>query len=519
MANAETNTECVFLSPSAASSNSKGKHPHSSMNTNTGLTVPLNDSNSVSSLVRRSQTFSPSAPINKNDYVCKLNRSDSDGAMPLYKRLPLQRRMLERRSLRLPSHPMKSMVPSHLPPNKLSIAEGHEIRLHSGATAKGVKSIKSKSSNSSANKLQTPLDLTLDLAAQQSRLKILQDEIDRLKAIKSKMEETKTKGNKDVPDWLQEDEPFQELLSKFQPESYGAVGKSHEERRVEKMIRKTGRDIYKLRKTRVARGEMDVHSFKEKMAFFTTMRAKIPLLPPDLESQDTQFNHPLDDIDDEDDDDDNDSGSDCEITDDVIRRRLQMLESFIEKDEHGAGGALCEGLGTPGSGNLPGDISKNSTLKHSDFAELPLSSPPLTQELPPPLADNSTNSSSSRSSTTPTKGVSPPVTVTVNGQVQNFSVSPPDFPPPPPPPDYSDDTTASASIDYRYRFDRTTKLRNVRKNCDLYLGDDSDGDRIGNDDSVNSSACSTPTPTSSSALDKHKERYDYEIDPDIGVIV
>ena len=255
------------------------------------------------------------------------------------------------------------------------------------------------------------------------------------------------------------------------------------------------------------------------MAFFTTMRAKIPILPPDYEGQDTQFGHPLDDINDEDNDDDNDSGSDCEITDDVIRRHLQMLESFKETDENGVGGALCDGLGASESGNFPGDISKNSTLKHSDFAELPLSSPPLPQELPPPLLDNSTNSSSSRSSTTPTKGLTPPVTVTVNGQVQDFSISPPDFPPPPPPPDYSDDSTASASIDYHYRIDRTTKLKNVRKNCDLYLEDVGHGDRIGNDDSVNSSACSTPTPTSSSALDKHKERYDYEIDPDIGVIV
>ena len=268
------------------------------------------------------------------------------------------------------------------------------------------------------------------------------------------------------------------------------------------------------------------------MAFFTTMRAKIPLIPPDLEGHDGQFGHPLDEIDDEDDDDDNDSGSDCEITDDVIRRRLQMLESFIEKDENGVGSTLCEGLGVAGSGNLPGDISKNSTLKHSDFAELPLSSPPLPQVLPPPLADNSTNSSSSRSSTTPTKGVTPPVTVTVNGKVQDFSVSPPDFPPPPPPPDYSDDT-ASVSVDYHYRIDRTTKKRNTNvKKCDLYFGDVDDSDKVGNDDSVNSSACSTPTPTSSSAIDnidgatrmegaqqKPKERYDYEIDPDIGVIV
>lgn len=38
--------------------------------------------------------------------------------------------------------------------------------------------------------------------------------------------------------------------------------KSKEERRVEKMLRKTGRDIYRLRKTRVARGQMDAHSFR-----------------------------------------------------------------------------------------------------------------------------------------------------------------------------------------------------------------------------------------------------------------
>ena len=67
------------------------------------------------------------------------------------------------------------------------------------------------------------------------------------------------------------------------------------------------------------------------MAFFTTMRAKIPLIPPEMDAQDSQFGHTLDVIiDDEDDDDDNDSGSDCEITDDVIRRRLQMLENFTQ---------------------------------------------------------------------------------------------------------------------------------------------------------------------------------------------
>ena len=80
----ETNTECVFLTPSTANASSnpnrgdvrKSLRPASaSTNTGSSSTVPpVNDSStsSVSSLVRRSQTFSPSAPINKNDYVCKV---------------------------------------------------------------------------------------------------------------------------------------------------------------------------------------------------------------------------------------------------------------------------------------------------------------------------------------------------------------------------------------------------------------------------------------------------------------
>ena len=70
----QTNTECVFLSPSAASTSTKsrGKSPHPTINTNTGLTVPSHNCSSVSSLVKRSQTFTPSAPINKTDYVCKV---------------------------------------------------------------------------------------------------------------------------------------------------------------------------------------------------------------------------------------------------------------------------------------------------------------------------------------------------------------------------------------------------------------------------------------------------------------
>lgn len=51
--------------------------------------------------IKRSQTFSPSA--RHHGYVCKLNRSDSDSAMPLYRRGmdPFRRNAVERRSLRV----------------------------------------------------------------------------------------------------------------------------------------------------------------------------------------------------------------------------------------------------------------------------------------------------------------------------------------------------------------------------------------------------------------------------------
>ncbi|CAB4062408.1 WWC1 [Lepeophtheirus salmonis] len=191
---------------------------------------------STDALIKRSQTFSPSAShLNKNDYICRLNRSDSDSAMPLYKRLSFQRSMSERRSLRIP--------------------------------------IRRKSS--SRYLLQTPLDLELDLAAQKTKLELLQEEIDRLKIIKRRMEEARERGDKDLPNWLADQDHFQKLLSQVESNEQ----KSTEDRRFEKMIRKSGRDIYKLRKTRTPKGKLDVYSFKEKMAFFTSLKASVPILP------------------------------------------------------------------------------------------------------------------------------------------------------------------------------------------------------------------------------------------------
>ena len=53
---------------------------------------------------------------------------------------------------------------------------------------------------------------------------------------------------------------------------------------MEKLLRKTGKDIYKLRKTKtISKGQPDVHAFKEKMAFFTTLKSDIPVIEDNKE--------------------------------------------------------------------------------------------------------------------------------------------------------------------------------------------------------------------------------------------
>lgn len=102
--------------------------------------------------------------------------------MPLYRRLPFQRSSKERRSLHVP-------IP------------GSQQQARS-------------SKNSQMDILtKTSIDLELDLAAQQSKLLVLSEEIERLRQIKKQMEEAKEKGEKELPVWLQEDDKFQYLLT------------------------------------------------------------------------------------------------------------------------------------------------------------------------------------------------------------------------------------------------------------------------------------------------------------------
>ena len=67
--------------------------------------------------VKRSQTFTPSAAVSKNRYICRLNRSDSDSAMHFgVTPHPFHRVAVERRSLRFHPKTPKSVT------SKFSIA-------------------------------------------------------------------------------------------------------------------------------------------------------------------------------------------------------------------------------------------------------------------------------------------------------------------------------------------------------------------------------------------------------------
>ncbi|KAF5305657.1 hypothetical protein FQR65_LT18678 [Abscondita terminalis] len=232
----QTNTECTFYPEHAKQ-------------------MKLAAANGTSCLddrgvIKRSQTFSPSAAVSKNHYICKLNRSDSDSAMPLYRRggNPFQRNSVERRSLR--------------------------FRRQSGSV---LSLSKSKSHSHVPPTARTSLDLELDLQAQHTRLHTLNSELERLRQLRERLEVAKEQGDTELASWVLEDEQFQQFVS--QAESY-RQGKTTEEKKVEKMLRKISREIYRLRKSKAGSGKPDVISLgKEKMAFFTKVNTNVPFLP------------------------------------------------------------------------------------------------------------------------------------------------------------------------------------------------------------------------------------------------
>ena len=207
----ETNTECVFVKP-----------PTGGGGQSAGGARPK-----VKDLVKRSKTFNynskASAEGQKANYTSnvKLNRSDSDGAMPLYRKLPFQHNH-ERRSLRLPTK-------FNLLPNDHKIVSTSK-KACTGENPEVTKLQLKRSRRLARTKehvMETPLDLELDLAAQKTKLELLQSDIARLREIQCKLEEAKSQhsaGNSgaNMDSWLQDceyDEYLQNLLSKVRKQT------------------------------------------------------------------------------------------------------------------------------------------------------------------------------------------------------------------------------------------------------------------------------------------------------------
>ncbi|XP_045618718.1 LOW QUALITY PROTEIN: protein kibra [Procambarus clarkii] len=251
MADKETNTECMFMPLSASLAGSR-----------TSLAPPRvegTDPKPGIPVIKRSQTFTPSAAVGKSHYVCRLNRSDSDSCVPMYRRAPFQRGTAERRSLR-----WKGRL-------------GGSLRLSS------------RSPGSSGMKGgRTSLDLELDLAAQQRRLRQLHEELEGLRILKNQLESVK--NSPDPPSWLADQTTMTSVLTQA---TKGGGVKSPEDRRMEKMLRKTSREIHKLRNSKTPRGQPDVVSFKEKMAFFLKSSPTIPPLSMDSDGEVASPTEPL----------------------------------------------------------------------------------------------------------------------------------------------------------------------------------------------------------------------------------
>ncbi|KAL0594232.1 Protein WWC2 [Plecturocebus cupreus] len=137
-----------------------------------------------SSVIVRSQTFSPGE---RNQYICRLNRSDSDSST-LAKKSLFVRNSTERRSLRVKRTVCQSVL--------RRTAQECPVR--------------------------TSLDLELDLQASLTRQSRLNDELQALRDLRQKLEELKAQGETDLPPGVLEDERFQKLLKQAEKQVHSS---------------------------------------------------------------------------------------------------------------------------------------------------------------------------------------------------------------------------------------------------------------------------------------------------------
>ncbi|XP_019389893.1 PREDICTED: protein WWC2 [Crocodylus porosus] len=194
------------------------------------------------SMIVRSQTFSPGE---RNQYICRLNRSDSDSST-LAKKSLFVRNATERRSLRV-KRPACQLIMR---------------RATQECPAR------------------TSLDLELDLQASRTRQSRLNDELQALRDLKQKLEEMKARRETDLPQCVLEDERFQKLLKQAEKQAEQSKEEQKQGLSAEKLMRKASKDVCRLRE-QSQKVPVQVQSFREKIAYFTRAKISIPSLPAD----------------------------------------------------------------------------------------------------------------------------------------------------------------------------------------------------------------------------------------------
>ncbi|KFQ89231.1 Protein KIBRA, partial [Phoenicopterus ruber ruber] len=220
----ETNTECLAQSSTVV-------RPKDKRAANPPQTQFVRGSTII-----RSKTFSPGP---QSQYVCRLNRSDSDSST-LSKKPPFVRNAMERRSVRVKRPSIKSFGTERL--------------------------------------IRTSLDLELDLQASKTWHDRLVQEISVLRELKEQLEQAQSQGEKELPQWVKDDERFRLLLRLVEKRVEKTEHKC--ELKADKMMRAAAKDVHRLR-GQSRKEPLEVQSFREKMAFFTRPRINIPTLSAD----------------------------------------------------------------------------------------------------------------------------------------------------------------------------------------------------------------------------------------------
>ncbi|KAG9490808.1 hypothetical protein GDO78_006247 [Eleutherodactylus coqui] len=188
------------------------------------------------STIIRSKTFSPGP---QSQYICRLNRSDSDSST-LSKKPPFVRNAMERRSMRVKRPSMKSSGRDRV--------------------------------------IRTSLDLELDLQASRTWHNQLTQEIATLRELKEQLEQAKRQGENELPQRVKDDDRFKLLLRQVEKQVKKIEHKY--EMQADRMMRAAAKDVHRLR-GQSCMEPLEVQSFREKMAFFTRPRINLPTLAAD----------------------------------------------------------------------------------------------------------------------------------------------------------------------------------------------------------------------------------------------